>query len=206
METKIIPAERWQESIQVLRQSSVVAVPTDTVYGVAGMPLDASAIDSIYQAKDRPEDKALPMLVSSLAEAERIAEMSSDIRLLCERFWPGPLTVVAPAAPSFVSPAMSDDGTLALRMPALTLALDIIAAAGGVLAVTSANLSGRPPATSSAEVLSQLNGRIAAIVDGGPSPGGVASTVVRIVDGELVVIRRGAIDPTELACALNERG
>jgi L-threonylcarbamoyladenylate synthase len=205
MKTRIIPASRWQDSIELLRQGSLVVMPTDTVYGLAAMPLDAAAIESIYEAKNRPEEKALPMLVASIAEAEQIADMPSGVRLLCELFWPGPLTVVAPAAPSFASSAVATDGTVALRMPALNLALEIISSAGGVLAVTSANLSGAPPATSAPDALSQLNGRIAAIVDGGPSPGGVASTVVRIVDGRLVVIREGAIARAALVRVLDER-
>jgi L-threonylcarbamoyladenylate synthase len=202
MKTVILPAVRWRECLPVLRRGGVVAIPTDTVYGVAAMPLDARGIDGIYAAKDRPEEKALPMLVASPADAERIAVLSNEARQLCAAFWPGALTVVAAARPEFRSPALAADGTVGLRMPALDLALQVIGAAGGVLAVTSANLSGRPPALSAAAVLEQLDGRIDLVLDGGPSPGGVASTVVRVTSDGFEILRAGALAPAALNDAL----
>src|SRR4051794_34844245 len=112
MPIKTIPAERWREVLPLLRESRVVAIPTDTVYGVAAMPEDEAAVDGIYAAKDRPSDKALPMLISSLEQAERIGLFDDRLRILCSAFWPGALTVVAAALPSFHSPAIADDGTV----------------------------------------------------------------------------------------------
>jgi L-threonylcarbamoyladenylate synthase len=198
MAIQILPIDRWTEAVGLLRRSQVVAIPTDTVYGIAAMPLDGSAIDAIYAAKDRPNEKALPMLVSGTDEAERIAVLNDQIRLLCRRFWPGPLTIVAPESPTFASPAAADNRTIGLRMPALKLTLEIIAAAGGVLAVTSANRSGEAPATSVNEVLQQLEGRIAAVVDGGRSPLGTPSTVVSLRGDRVTIVREGAIAAGEI--------
>ncbi len=204
MKTRLIPAEAWRDALELLAAGRVIGMPTDTVYGVAAMPLDAGAIDAIYEAKDMPVEKALPMLVGSVPDAEHIAELSGDALRLCHAFWPGALTVVAPAAAAFQSPALADDGTVAVRMPALDLALRIIAAAGGVLAVTSANRSGSPPATTAAEVLAQLDGRIAAVIDGGLSRGGTPSSVVRVVAGRFEVLREGAIAAQDLWRAIQD--
>lgn len=202
MQTPMIPAERWTECLEVLRRGGVVAIPTDTVYGIAALPLDAAAIDRVYAAKDRPEEKALPMLVASLADADRISVLSEEARMLCAAFWPGALTVVAAARPGFPSPALSADSTIGLRMPALDVALQVIGAAGGVLAVTSANLSGQPPALSAKAVLEQLDGRIDLVLDGGPSPSGVASTVVRVLTQGIQVLREGAVSRSRLRSSL----
>jgi len=206
MKTPILPAERWPECLAVLRGGGVVAVPTDTVYGLAALPLDVHGIDRIYAAKGRPEDKALPMLVASLGDAEEISLLAHESRRLCAAFWPGALTVVAEAQPGFRSPALATDGTIGLRMPALALTVHVIDAAGGVLAVTSANLSGQAPARSARDVLDQLDGRIDMIIDGGPSPGGVASTVVRVAAGAVEVLREGAIPRERLEAVLRGEG
>jgi L-threonylcarbamoyladenylate synthase len=200
--TQLIPAERWREALPILQSHQVIALPTDTVYGVAALPEDPEAIDAVYAAKDRPAEKALPMLVSDIEQAQRIADLDQLILRLCGRFWPGALTIVAPARSSFHSLAISDDGTVALRMPDLPLALEVIQAAGGVLAVTSANISGREPARDAATVLEQLDGRIAAVIDGGLSPGGVPSTVAKLNRGELELLRAGAIQEASLRSAL----
>ena len=202
MKTRVIGPSDWAQCLPVLRAGEVVAIPTDTVYGVAALPLDAGAIDRLYEAKDRPAEKAIPILVSDLAAAQRIATLDGEMLKLCARFWPGPLTVVAPALSTFLSAAVASDGTVALRMPAFELTLEIIVACDGALAVTSANLSGLPPARSADEVLQQLDGRIALLVDGGTAPGGVASTVVRMTDGELEILREGALSRGSLESAL----
>lgn len=199
--TDLIPADRWRECLPMIESGGVVAIPTDTVYGIAALPLDARAIERIYEAKGRPSDKALPMLVSAVERAEAIAHLSPAVRRLCAAFWPGALTIVVRAAASFQSPALSDDGTIGVRMPAAPLALEIIAAAGGVLSVTSANRSGMPPATTAQEVLAELGGRIDAVVDGGPSQGGTPSSVVRLTGSRVEILRAGAISPARIRLA-----
>lgn len=202
MKTQLLSADELAVAIDVLVGGGVVAMPTDTVYGIAALPGNAAAIDAIFAAKGRPADQALPMLVAGLEHARSIALLDAQAERLCDSFWPGALTVVAPAAAGFRSTAIAADGTVAVRMPAHALALRLIAAAGGVLAVTSANRSGDPPAISAQQVLDQLDERIEAVLDGGLSPGGTASTVVRFVDGGLTVLRAGAIPEAALRRAL----
>jgi L-threonylcarbamoyladenylate synthase len=205
MMTDVIPVERWRDALSLLMAGSIVAIPTDTVYGIAALPEDAGAIDAIYAAKDRPSDKALPMLVATAGDAARIARISPAIERLCLAFWPGALTVVAVAEAGFHSPAIAEDGTVAVRMPAHDLALNLLKASCGVLAVTSANRSGEPPATSAQQVLDQLGGRIDAVIDAGLSPGGVASTVVKVTGDELIVLRQGAVPESELLRVLSSQ-
>jgi L-threonylcarbamoyladenylate synthase len=202
LRTTLIPRERWRECVAVLLRDGVVAIPTDTVYGVAALPSSRAAIETIYEAKGRPADKALPVLVSEPRFAEAVGRFSARLSRACAAHWPGALTVVVPARSGFVSPALNEDGTVGLRMPADPLALAIIAAAGGILAVTSANRSGSPPATTAAGVMDQLGGLIDAVVDGGPSPGGTASTVIRLTRGRLQVLREGAIEPSDIRRAM----
>lgn len=201
--TDVIPAAEWRRCLPLLFEGGVIAIPTDTVYGLAVLPTARSAIERVYEAKGRPNDKALPMLVSGPRQAEAIARLPAAARRLCAAFWPGALTLVVPARRSFRSSALNEDGTVALRMPAAPLALDIIAAAGGVLAVTSANRSGEPPATTARGVLEQLDGRIDAVIDGGPSPVGIASTVVRLLGRQFEVLRPGAVGTDEIRAALH---
>jgi L-threonylcarbamoyladenylate synthase len=201
MATPIIPEQQWRDCLPLFAGGGIVAIPTDTVYGIAALPDNAAAIDRIYEAKGRPAEKALPILVSSAEAAARLAHFSPLAWRLCLAFWPGALTLVVQADADFRSLALSADGTIGLRMPASDLALQILAGAGGVLAVTSANLSGLPAARSPAEALDQLQGRIDAIVDGGVCAGGVASTVVRALGDAPEILREGAIPAEKIAHA-----
>jgi L-threonylcarbamoyladenylate synthase len=205
MKTKIISSDDWRPALSMLLDGAIIAIPTDTVYGIAALPENETAIEAVYAAKDRPADKALPMLVSSIDEAQRIGVLDERLIQLGRAFWPGALTIVANAAPAFHSPAIAADGTVAVRMPGLDLALEIIAAAGGVLAVTSANLSGRPPATNAPAVLEELEGRIAAVVDGGECRGGVPSSVVKLSDQGVEILREGAISSSDLRSVFQEQ-
>src|SRR5579875_2158739 len=132
MQTRVIPSEAWRDALAPLRAGLVVGMPTDTVYGVAALPEDPAAIEAIYVAKDRPAEKALPMLVGSPDDAAKVVVLDAELERLCRAFWPGALTVVGVAAPGFHSPAIADDGTVAVRMPAHALAVSLIEAAGGV--------------------------------------------------------------------------
>jgi len=205
LQTRVIPRERWRECIAVLMDDGVVGIPTDTVYGIAALPDSVRGIDKIYEAKGRPAEKALPLLVSDRNIAAGVGRFTPRLRRLAAVCWPGALTIVVRAMGGFESPALNDDGTVALRMPADPLALEIIGAAGGLLAVTSANLSGSAPATTAAGVLEQLDGKIDAVVDGGPSRVGAASTVVRLLRGHVDVLREGEISTARIREAMLPR-
>ncbi len=180
-----------------LAAGRLVVIPTDTVYGVAAQPGIESAVRAIYRAKGRPQEKPLPLLASSVAAVERAgAGLSAEERALVSRFWPGTLTLLIGL----------NGRTEGVRVPDCEVARAVIRAAGGMLRVTSANLSGCPDALTAEEAANALGADVALVVDGGPAPGGVPSTVARVSGGEIEVLRAGAIDIDELRGAVRRRG
>jgi L-threonylcarbamoyladenylate synthase len=200
MKTKIITAnssDAIQQALKVLQAGGLVAFPTDTVYGVGALAFDDKAVESIYKAKDRPIEKAIPVLIG---DAEDITKISSGVPLiakkLAERFWPGPLTIVVPKHLSLPD-SVSATNTVGVRVPDHVVARSVLRAAGP-MAVTSANLSGQPSPSTAQEVFAQLNGRIALIVDGGKTPGGVPSTLVDCTGPQPIVVRQGPISLNQI--------
>jgi L-threonylcarbamoyladenylate synthase len=175
-----------EEAAAALAQGELVAFPTDTVYGLSA---GQEHVRKLYGAKDRPQDKRIPVLLSDPANLEASAIVTPAARALARRFWPGPLTIV------LVAPRR---GTLAFRVPDHPLARRLIAASGGGLPVTSANRSGGPDARTAEEVIAQLDGRIALVLDGGTTPGGVSSTVVDCTTEQVKILREGAIARSDI--------
>jgi L-threonylcarbamoyladenylate synthase len=188
----------------------VIAIPTDTVYGLAAAIDIPAAIQQIYKLKQRPEAKAIPILLSDISDATKVcAEFPELAEALAQRFWPGPLTIVVPAS-SVLSPMLTDrigDGrqSVALRVPDHVIAREIIRAAGGALAVTSANMSGQREALNAAEALRVGNASPEFVVDGGQSPGGRPSTIVVAVGRSPILIRQGAIPFEEILTSANRQ-
>ena len=187
------------QAAELLQAGQLVAFPTDTVYGVAAIASSPSAVARLYVAKGRPPDKSIPVLLAHSDDLDGVVkDVSAVARLLVAQFWPGGLTLILPKSnlvPSEISPTPS----VAVRVPDLDLARQIIANAGAPLAVTSANLSGQPSPRTAAAVLKQLGGRIAAVVDGGMCPGGVPSTIVDCTVQPPQVLRSGAVSHQELS-------
>ena len=182
------------DAVACLRAGRSVAFPTDTVYGVGCDLWDPAAIEHLYWVKQRPRDLAIPVLVASPEDVERVATgLDARFARLVERFWPGGLTVVVPRAPAVPEILSAGRATVAVRMPDHPLALRLIRGLGGALAATSANLSGRPSPSEAAMVLADLGGRIAVLLDGGACPGGVASTIVSLAGPSPELLRQGAI-------------
>lgn len=182
------------EIIKDLRDSKPVAIPTETVYGLAANALDSLACSRIFAVKNRPTDNPLICHISSMEMlgmlVERVPEAAKPV---LERFWPGPLTVLLPkseAVPDITSAGLE---TVGVRFPSHPVAQAIIEAAGFPLAAPSANLSGRPSPTTAHHVLDDLNGRISYIVDGGQSSFGLESTVLDVTNSPPTVLRPGAI-------------
>ena len=191
-------------AIEALRRGRLVALPTDTVYGLA-VALDAdNGLGRLFAAKDRPLDRAIVLLLADHRQAETVGVLDPAAHVLAAAFWPGGLTLVVPQRPDAALPAELTGGsaTIGLRLPAHD-APRAIALALGPLPVTSANRSGEPPATDAAEVLAQLGGspELDLVLDGGPVPGNVASTVVDCAGGPARILRRGTI-PTEVLAAV----
>ena len=179
-----------EEAATALENGELVAFPTDTVYGLAA---GHDHLRKLYIAKDRPKDKRIPILLSDASNLEASAMVTPAARALAARFWPGPLTLV------LVAPRR---GTIAFRVPANDVARRLIAASGGGLPVTSANRSGGGDSTTAQQVLEQLDGRVAIILDGGPTSVAQPSTVVDCTTDQITVLREGAITRAQLEEAL----
>ena len=204
MQTEILHASSRDTILRALAHleaGGLVAFPTDTVYGVGALAFDGKAIESIYAAKDRPMEKAIPILISDVGELEKVAiDVPPAALRLASRFWPGPVTILVPKRPDLPE-SVSASPTVGVRVPDHEIARLLLRAAGP-MAVTSANISGEPSPVSAEEVFEQLGGRIPLILDGGRTPGGVPSTLVDCTTPELTILREGPIGLAELQSAL----
>jgi len=204
MKTQVIPAvssNALSLALDILRSGGLVAFPTDTVYGAGALAFDGKAIESIYIAKDRPIEKAIPILIADMEDMEKVGmDIPQTAYKFAARFWPGPLTCVIPKQPTLPE-AVSATSTVGVRVPDHEVARALLRAAGP-MAVTSANISGAQSPSTAEEVYAQLNGRIPLIIDGGTTPGGVPSTVVDCSTSELKILREGPISIEELLSSL----
>lgn len=200
MNTEIISAtssNALTSALKVLLAGGLVAFPTDTVYGVGALAFQQQAIESIYVAKDRPIEKAIPVLIGDKEDLIQVAEQIPALATkLIDRFWPGPLTVLLPKKPTLPA-AISATSTVGVRVPDHDVARALLRLAGP-MAVTSANISAQPSPTNAEQVFAQLRGRIAMIINAGETPGGVPSTLVDCTGEEIQVLRDGPISKEEL--------
>lgn len=204
MKTVIISAASSKailQALEILNRGGLVAFPTDTVYGVGSLVFDGTAVESIYAAKDRPVEKAIPVLIADAADMEKVGtDIPAIAHQLAARFWPGPLTCIIPKQPTLPE-AVSATSTVGVRIPDHEVARALLRAAGP-MAVTSANISGQPSPSTAEEVFTQLGGRIDLIIDGGRTPGGVPSTVVDCTESGLKILREGPISLAEIKSKL----
>ena len=168
-------------------------MPSDTLYALCAAANDAKAVKRVFDIKGRDDAKALPLFVADLAMAERIAVFDARALRLAERFWPGQLTIVVETQPGFQSEALGGGSTVALRVPDNEVALAVLRGLGDAVTGTSANLSGGAEPVSAGEVRRQIGDRLDLILDGGPAPIGVASTIVDCTGAEPRILRAGAI-------------
>lgn len=204
---KIISPEDKQisEVGKILREGGLAAIPTETVYGLAGNALSGDCAKKIFEAKGRPSDNPLIVHISQFSEwTPLVKEIPETAKALAEAFWPGPLTVILPKSdivPDDVSGGLS---TVAVRMPSDEIARAIIESAGVPLAAPSANLSGKPSPTSAQHVIDDMTGRIDAVVDSGDCSVGVESTVISLAVNPPRLLRPGGITPEMLTQVLGE--
>lgn len=190
----------------LLIAGGLVVFPTDTVYGVGVDAFDGAAIERLYAMKQRPFAKGIPILLAEMADIGRVCrELPASAWPLIEQYWPGPLTLIVPRH-SDLPGAISSNDAVAIRIPDNPIARELIRVAGGALATSSANLSGQPPATSGAEALRRLSGLVAAVVDGGQSPGDQPSTIVDCTGTRLRLLRRGPVPAAELGLTDSPEG
>jgi tRNA threonylcarbamoyl adenosine modification protein (Sua5/YciO/YrdC/YwlC family) len=186
------------QAVHALARGELVVLPTDTVYGVGCDAFDAAAVARLLAAKGRGRQMPPPVLVGDARTLDGLAaDVPPVVRDLVAAFWPGALTVICRAQPSLAWDLGETRGTVALRMPDSAAALSLLRRTGP-LAVTSANLTGRPAAVSVDEARAQLGASVAVYLDGGPAPGGTASTIVDATGSRPRVVRSGAIGLAEL--------
>ncbi len=178
----------------MIRAGEVVGMPTETVYGLAANAFDEQAAAKIFAAKGRPSDNPLIVHISDFTMISEIAAELPQLAVTCaKRFWPGPLTMVLPKTPKIPSSVSGGLDTVGVRMPSHPGALALIAEAGVPLAAPSANLSGSPSPTTAEHVMSDMRGRIPAIIDGGECEAGVESTVICFEQDAIKILRPGRI-------------
>jgi L-threonylcarbamoyladenylate synthase len=204
MKTHVVPFDRHSigNAAQLIIAGRPVAIPTETVYGLAADATNAQAVARIYEAKGRPSFNPLIVHVPDLASAERIGVFSDEARTLAKAHWPGPLTLVVPLreASGIASIVTAGLPTVGIRVPSHPAMRAVLAAVEGPLAAPSANASGSISPTRAEHVLSSLGGRISLILDGGPTERGIESTIVAATGGPLRLLRPGPIEiPAEEA-------
>jgi L-threonylcarbamoyladenylate synthase len=204
VKTELLTADsdaHLRRAAELLQRGGLVAFPTDTVYGLGTCAFDESAVMRLYAAKNRPMDKAIPVLLASLAELDLVSTApGKDALSIARRFWPGPVTIVVPKHPRV--PVAVAGETVGVRIPDHPVTRALLALSGP-LAVTSANLSGLESPITASQVLYQLDGRVDLILDGGTSPGGIASTVVDCTGPDLVILRPGPLTLEDLNAAMS---
>jgi L-threonylcarbamoyladenylate synthase len=194
--TEVLPISRKsiKRARRLLRDGEIVAFPTDTVYGVGVNAFERFAVRQLYQAKKRPKDKAIPVFITQIDDLNQVArDIPNKAWKILLQFWPGALTVILPKSPHLPEDVTAGQDTVAVRLPAHPLCLELVLKVGHPLAVTSANISGQPAPTNADEVLAQLDGRIALILDGGPTPTPHPSSIVDLSVKPPVLLREGDI-------------
>ena len=204
MTTRLLPAAAVAEAAALLRGGELVAFPTETVYGLGADATDGRAVAAVFAAKGRPRFNPL---ICHYAEAEAaFADAAPDARarMLAERFWPGPLTLVLPRRPESRVDLLTGAGlgSLAVRVPGHPLALELLRATGVPVAAPSANPSGAVSPTTAAHVLDGLGGRVAAVLDGGACPVGVESTVLDLTGARAALLRPGGVPAEAIEAVL----
>lgn len=187
-------AESVTMAAELLKRGELVAIPTETVYGLAANALNENAVRNIFKAKGRPQDNPLIVHIASMKMLPPLVREIPDIaKRLAERFWAGPLTMIFPKSDKIPSVTSGGLDTVAVRLPQNEAARQIIKECGFPLAAPSANISGKPSPTTAAHVFEDLNGKIPLIIDGGECSVGVESTVVCFKDGKIHILRPGGI-------------
>jgi tRNA threonylcarbamoyl adenosine modification protein (Sua5/YciO/YrdC/YwlC family) len=188
-----------------IQAGKVLGMPTDTFYGLAADPFNLRAVERVYEIKSRLRHKPLSLLIENVDQAEEFARpLPDDFHLLARRFWPGPLTMIVPAASHLPLKVTANTGNVALRVPAAEIPLAVVRAAKIPITATSANLNGAAECTTAEQVREQLQDRISMIVDGGESPRTISSTIVHFKeDGTWQILREGAIPTKDIVEALS---
>jgi L-threonylcarbamoyladenylate synthase len=188
-----------------IKRGQVVGVPTDTFYGLAADPFNLAAVEEIYRVKGRPENRALPILVSSIEQAATLTrDVPENFLKLAQKLWPGALTIVVEASHRLPLKVTANKGRVALRWPNSRVACAIIEQVGSPITGTSANISGYPSCSNAQELVQQLGGRLPLILDSGDTGARVSSTIVNLDGEDWKIVRPGQITEDEIEKVLAE--
>jgi len=204
MKTVVISDDDLSYAVEVILRGGLVAVPTDTVYGLSGNGLDAAAVSKIYEVKGRPAIKPLILLVHDISAAEAFClDIPEAARVLADSFWPGPLTFVLPRRGTVPDIVTAGGDTVGVRSPGHPKALELLRLAGVPLAAPSANISDMPSPKSAKEVLDYFDGKIDCVIDGGRCSLGFESTIVDFLEAPFRVLRQGALAEADIRKCLS---
>ena len=198
-------ADRIDYIVSCLRKGDIVALPTDTFYGLAVDPVNLYAVENIYRLKTRQKHKPLSLLISSLAQAYELArDTDSMLDRLADRFWPGPLTIIVRAGTKLPLRSTANTGNVAIRVPDAAIPRAVVERFGLPITATAANLQGASECTHAAAVRDQIGDRIPLIIDGGPTPRALPTTIVDLTlgEGRWEILREGAISTHEIVMVL----
>ena len=191
--------QRIRRAALAIRRGEVIAIPTDTVYGLAADPFQIKAVEKIFRMKQRPASKPVLLLIASLASLRELAaNIPASFDAIAKAFWPGRLTVILPAGKRVPRVVTGGTGTVAVRLPASPVVRALVRASGRPLTGTSANIPGRPAARTAAEVADQLGNSVYYVVDSGRARSARPSTILDL-SGRPRIVRAGAISEAELA-------
>lgn len=205
METELLNSSQISRAAEILKDGGIVAIPTETVYGLAANAYNVEAIKKVFEAKGRPSDNPLIVHISDMASIKDIvSEFPESAERLAKNFWPGPLTMILPRNALIPDEVTGGMDSVAVRYPSHTVAQKIISEAGVPLVAPSANISGSPSPTKFEHVVKDLSGKVDAIVDGGDCDIGLESTVISLLDDVPKILRPGKITPEDIIKVLGK--
>ena len=200
-----IDDKKLQEVANIIRQGGIVVFPTETVYGIGTNGLDSKAISKVYHVKQRPLNKPISLLVSSLEMVKAVTENISDIEYkLMEAFFPGPLTIILKKNKAVPNNLTNNTDTVGIRLPDNIIARKLIEYANVPIATPSANISGKPSGINIQEIIKDFGDKVDYYIDGGPSKLGIGSTIVKIDGNEPIILRKGSISEEEINEVVNK--
>lgn len=209
MNTEIFRVEgegAFERALAWLREGQVIAIPTDTVYGVASDGFNPAAIEQLFAVKDRPRDKAIPLLLADADDLLKVGDrLPEQALVLARKFWPGGLTLVVRCREQVPMILRGDGSSVAVRVPNHPVPRNLARSLGRPIAATSANISGGPNPSSAQDVLDQLGGRLGLILDGGTVGEGVPSTVLDVTVFPPRILRAGSLSVEEIQVALGAK-
>lgn len=194
-----IKESELNEVIDILKNNGIIVFPTETVYGIGGNAMSIDVVDRVYSAKQRPRAKAVNILVSNIKEIEKYAEISSDIeKKIIETFMPGPITIILKRKSGIGNGFTLEDGTIGVRIPDSKIIKSILDKVDFPLIAPSANISDRPSGTNVNQIIEDFKETVDAIIDGGETRIGLSSTIVKVENGDIKVLRAGKITKEEI--------